>query len=86
MGKRGDEMSVSHVPHVDEDEDEAQLWAMRCLYHMWQLLRSGGSGVDWAQTLAGWGMDEMEIYAEVYIYIWYTQRHIYGICGKYVEW
>ena len=77
----GDEMSVPHVPHVDEDED-----AMRCLYHMWQLLRSGGSGVDWAQTLAGWGMDEMEIYAEVYIYIWYTQRHIYGICGKYVEW
>ena len=24
--------------------------------------------MDWAQTLAGWGMDEMEIYAEVYIY------------------
>ena len=73
-------MSVPHVPHVDEDEDEAQLWAMRCLYHMWQLLRSGGSGVDWAQTLAGWGMDEMEIYAEVYIYG--IHRDIYGIRGK----
>ena len=37
MGKRGDEMSVPHVPHVDKDGDEAQLWAMRCLYHMFHM-------------------------------------------------
>ena len=85
----GDEMSVPHVPHVDQDEDEAQLWAMRCLYHMWQLLRSGGSGVDCAQILAEWGMDEMEIYTEVYIYMVYTETYMVYAGKKleiYVEW
>ena len=59
-------LPYNDVSHKDDDEDDVEDtsttcgtcttqgwgwgWCRRCVYHMWQLLRTGGSGVDWAPT------------------------------------